>query len=432
MKKLVLAVLVGLTVFATASIAAAEVTVGGAIEMRYDLWDNLDLNDDTEPNSQNFFAQRVLLNVDAKITEGLEAFIELDTENSERAWESTFTYTAVNHQGESLMVKQAWINFMVPGLPVGVKIGHQPLALGHGIWFDTHRGGNDAILLYAKPIEQLLIAGVYFKVVEGSSTDPIVITGSEAHDADVWAALANYTFMPGNTAGVHYTYVRDRASFSPAYLSAHHIGITADGTIGMINYKSEFDYLIAQVNADTNQNPSHNAWAAMLGVGAKLGMANVGIEAAYGTGTNQREASNSRVYGTPYGTTSYDYAFLYNDKIGQGVGFAAIPGYGFGDGTGGFGLANTGYIKVSADVTPMEKLNAGVDVLYLMASSPALPGQARDLGWEIDAHAGYKIYDNLKLDVEGGVFIPGQWYDDIAGLEADTAYGLETKLTVKF
>ncbi len=100
----------------------------------------------------------------------------MDSVNSERVWGVNQTdgavFSAVNYQGESLRVRQAWINFMVPGLPVGVKIGHQPLALGHGISLDTHRDGTDAILVYSKPIPDLLVAGVYAKVVEGSSSAP--------------------------------------------------------------------------------------------------------------------------------------------------------------------------------------------------------------------------------------------------------------------
>ena len=491
MKKFVLAVLVGLTVFATASIAAAEVTVGGEMEMRYDLWGNLDLNkqfnqDEVGSQVQNFFADRILLNVDAKITEGLEAFVELDSSGfsvfgtpisfpaDERvAGVNRLNFTGidspVNYQGEKLAVRQAWINFMVPGIPVGMKVGHQPLALGHGISLDTHRMGTDAILLYSKPIEQLLIAGVYAKVVENSDNEPglrdigglggsIFATGNEHHDADVYAALANFTFMPGNTVGMNYLYVHDAATFGAGAVGhLHNIGITADGVIGPMNYKAEVDY--QNINQDGHggipstelQSGINNSWAAMLGVGAKLAMVNVGLEAAYGTGTTANKTSGSRTYLSPYGETSYNYAFLYNDKIGQGP-LGTGGGHGLGDGTGGFGLANTGYLKLTAGLNPTDKLGVDMAVLYLRASASSFNGQSRDLGWEVDAHAGYKIYDNLNLDITGGVFVPGAWYafngdasptefgpsavkdetDPNSSFKRNLAYGLETKLTVKF
>ena len=88
MKKLLLALIVGLMVVAgSASLAAAEITVGGELEVRYDVWKDINLNNQVGASeTQNFWSERVLLNVDAKITEGLEAFVELDTENTEFLW----------------------------------------------------------------------------------------------------------------------------------------------------------------------------------------------------------------------------------------------------------------------------------------------------------------------------------------------------------
>lgn len=497
MKKLMLAALVGLMVIATAGVAAAEITVGGSMEMRYDLWNNLDLNRNLNQNTtttqtQNFFADRILLNVDAKITEGLEAFVEMDTTTNGKVDERlagaqstdlTAKDSALNYQGERLAVRQAWINFMIPGLPVGLKVGHQPLALGHGITLDSHRYGQDAILLYSKPIDQLLLAGVYVKALENSSGAPAVLNGNEHKDVDVWAALANYTWAPNNTAGLFYLYahdgtnvpgVADNTGATMAVARLHWVGLSADGALGPVTYKAEVDYqdVNGQRHTDTENGEQgvNNAWAGLLGVGAKVAIVNVGAEAAYGTGTtgNARfgsqigssTATGARTFATPYGATSYNYAFLYNDKIGQGTaGVGSFNqggggGLGLGDGTGGFGLANTGYVKVTAAVNPMDKLGIDLAALYLRASAPSFPSQSRDLGWEVDAHAGYKIYDNLNLDVTGGVFIPGAWYayagrpagsitvanktqltdgnDPNSPLKRNLAYGLETKLTVKF
>ncbi len=106
---------------------------------------------------------------------------------------------------------------------------------------------------------------------------PRNLNGNEHHDADVWAALANYTFMPGNTVGINYLFVHDAAtqnvagtftaahyiidqnpasltfgtlisvpaSSTPSQTGAmhlHNIGVTADGVIGPITYKAEYDY----------------------------------------------------------------------------------------------------------------------------------------------------------------------------------------------
>jgi hypothetical protein len=197
-----------------------------------------------------------------------------------------------------------------------------------------------------------------------------------------------------------------------------------------------------------------------------MDIAKVGLDVAYGTGNSWNDANviynpsglgtardnNDHAYATPYNATSYNYAFLYNDKIGQGV-LGTGGGQGLGDGTGGFGLANTGYAKLSAGFTPMDKLSAGIDVLWLRASATPIPEQSRDLGWEIDANVGVKIYDNLKWDIQGGVFLPGAYYafqgrtsnagvsnteqltdpTNLASpIKRDLAFGAETKLTMNF
>jgi len=488
MKKMLFALLVGVMMIGTASIAAAEVTVGGSLEVRYDLWNNLTLNRMvTVDNTQNFFAERILLNVDAKVAEGLEGYVELVSSNGdvspidERGWgfdggiNDNASVSAMNYEGERMAVKQAWINFMIPGAPVGIKIGHQPLALGHGIFLDSHRMGQDAILIYSKPIPELLVAGVYVKSLENSSTVPSTNTGvaiANTHkDVDVYAALANYTWMENNTVGVFYLYghdatnvpgVLDRNGNAANVAKIHDLGMTMDGAIAGINYKGEVDYQNINANGGGIGFGVNNAWAAMLGGSYNvMNIATVGMDAAYGSGTSgngrfgsqqySSTATGPRTFQNPYGTTSYNYAFLYNDKIGQGM-YGTGAGLGLGDGTGGFGLANTSYLKLTVGATPMDRLNVGLDFLYLRASASSYPTQSRDLGWEVDANVGYKIYDNLKLDVNGGVFVPGAWYafqgrpsnvgtavntltdptNASSPIRRQLAFGAETKLTLNF
>ncbi len=515
MKKLVIALtLVGAMIMGFASMAAAEVTVGGSVDIRYDLWKNINLNTGaSEFQSVNFFDERVMVNVDAKVTQGLEGFVEFDTDNQN--WgrqtspgdipsylnnEPSLEYAgAGNARLGTIAIRQAWINAMVPGIPVGVKIGHQPLALGHGIWLDTSRYGSDAILAYAKPMPALLVAGAYVQMGQNGPTNPAnngafnrigaglgtnnlkdTLNTDKVHSgAHAYAALANYTWMPNNTVGINVTYVRDHSSLDGALSSilgnignghriwATNVGIPVDGTIGMVNYKGEFDWLYTNTKNIFGQGLSYteSGFAGMLGANVNLmKMANVGMEAAYGTGNSAQDPQifynpggaapggskhMDHAYYTPYDSTSYNYAFLYNDKIGQGP-LGSGGGFGFGDGYGGFGLANTGYIKVSASVTPTDRLKAGLDFLYLRASEAAIAGQSRDLGWELDGNVGYKLYDNLSLDLTGGVFDPGAWYsykghgavantailtdptDGTSPIKRNVAWGMETKLSMKF
>lgn len=458
MKIFKLAVLAGLMIVGLASTAMAEITVGGSIATRYDMFHNMDLNDTTAVDSKNFFNSRIMLNVDAKVTEGLQGFVEIDTATD--LWGQPGTAIVnpfsnagngvvgsnpsyFDHNGNNMAIRQAWVNFMVPGTPVGVKIGHQGFALGHGIWLDTTRYGSDGILVYAKPMDSLLVAGAYAKGAEGFTNvfpTSMAVTNASVCDADFYAVLANYSFMENNTAGVHVSYVTDGNTFGGNDLWATNVGLVADGTMGMVTYKAEFDWLHVNLKdvIAVGTDFTNDGYAGILGASVNVNPVTVGVEAGMGTGGNINENAGigSLGYFTPYNITSYNYAFIYNDKVGQdvtGAGNGLRGGNGFGTGHGGFGLANTMYAKLSAKAAPMDRLKAGMDVLYLRAHNTVVAGQSKNLGWEIDANVSYKLYDNLTLNVNGGYFIAGKWYAyGAAALPTDNAYALETSLVMKF
>lgn len=448
MKIFKLAVLAGLMIVGVASSAMADVTVGGTIATRYDMFHNMDLNDATTPDSKNFFNSRIMLSVDAKVTEGLQGFVEIDTATDMWGRSANLDFftntnkgTYFNRNGNNMMIRQAWVNFMVPGTPVGVKIGHQGFALGHGIWLDTTRYGSDGILVYAKPMDSLLIAGAYAKGSESlSSVNPgtgsYTLAGSNS-DADFYAVLANYSFMENNTAGMHVSYVDDKSFTGTGTandLWATNVGLVADGTIGIVTYKAELDWLHANVRDGVALGTDFktDGFAGILGASVNVKPVTIGVEAGMGTGAKTTD-NGKGAYQTGYNITSYNYAFIYNDKVGQGIGGTGGGG-GFGTGYGGFGLANTIYGKVSVKAAPMDRLTAGMDVIYLSAHHTTIANQSNALGWEIDANASYKLYDNLTLNVNGGYFIAGKWYEyaNAAVNKTDNAYALETSLVMKF
>ena len=44
-------------------------------------------------------------------------------------------------------VREAWVNFNLPGVPVNVNAGHQLLSLGNGWFFRSMKYGSDAWVL---------------------------------------------------------------------------------------------------------------------------------------------------------------------------------------------------------------------------------------------------------------------------------------------
>ncbi len=230
--------------------------------------------------------------------------------------------------------------------------------------------------MYAKPVPAVLLAGAYVQMSQSQPSVPLnsgafnrtPLAGGSAlglaqntfiqkGDAKAYAALANFTWMENNTIGFNATYVHDADSAATLLggdrrIWATNAAIVADGTIAGLTYKAEGDWLhtdTENVFGDPNGSPSYivNAFAAMLGANMNvMNVANLGAEAAYGTGNsagdpqifyNPGEAAaggskhQDHAYYTPYNSTSYNYAFLYNDKIGQGP-LGSGGGFGFGDG----------------------------------------------------------------------------------------------------
>ena len=167
MKKITVLLLGILMLFAVAADTFAETTVGGTIDVRGRWRENdNDLNKD-EYGSTAFWEEKVNLWVDAKIAEGLKGYVELQSDGSDgfTAWgTSRPTSTAApnsflneNRSYGAMEIRYAYIDFMIPKTPVGIKIGHFPgcprtqhlgryILLGLGWPFDlffTNKGIND-------------------------------------------------------------------------------------------------------------------------------------------------------------------------------------------------------------------------------------------------------------------------------------------------
>ena len=115
-----------------------------------------------------------------------------------------------------LDVLEAWIQHKFNmGVPAGIKVGHMPLKLGNGLFFDHSKFGDDAIMFFVNPTKELHVALLTAKFTEGTTT--------AADDADAYIALMTYT--SGKTSvGADFTYIDD----SRNYISSSGV-LTAQG-----------------------------------------------------------------------------------------------------------------------------------------------------------------------------------------------------------
>ena len=119
-------------------------------------------------------------------------------------------------------IRYAYIDFMIPKTPVGIKIGHFPVVLGHSIWADTSYWGSDGLLIYSSPIKELMIG---LGTLKGFET----ATNSERADADLYVLMANYTFIPKNTAGFNASYITRSGGKNNILGNTYWSGLSADG-----------------------------------------------------------------------------------------------------------------------------------------------------------------------------------------------------------
>ncbi len=524
MKK-ALVVLIGVlmaVMFAAESYAAIE--VGGTIDAR-GRWreNNNDLNKN-QYGSTAFWQEKVNLWVDAKIAEGLRGYIELQSggATSSKGWmnwgtsrsgtcggSADITTTACTttastdsapnsllneNRGLGFMeIRYAYIDFMIPSTPVGIKIGHFPVVLGHSIWANTGIWGSDGLLIYAVPVKELMIALGTLKGFETNSN-------TTRSDADLYVLMANYTFIPKNTLGLNASYVlragarghggavaneywsdlsaggaindgANSAAFDNVNnLRLWNIMLTADGAFDFgLGYKFEIDKQLGRLdqqgyeelytNGTHSSNFKANGLALLLGVDYKIAdIAKVGFDVAYGSGDKCGEyeapaagsqtgnrCKNSGNYFEGYiNFNDYGYTMIYEDIVGQkrAKGVRVGDTYTSGLTSTDFGLYNTMYAKVGASVTPLKDMNIDLNIYYLKAVQSYYYGQSKNLGGEIDLTFGYNIFKNLKWTFMAGYFLAGQHYEELAydvngtnttdRVGDSNAWAFEQKLSLKF
>ncbi|QWR76673.1 alginate export family protein [Candidatus Magnetomonas plexicatena] len=410
---------------------------------------------------RSWYDTRVRLSVDAKVSDTVEGFIELESGTSNSSdtvmWGSssgaTGLYTAGNAKSNTLYIRQAWIQYAKNGY--GVKVGHQPLILGNGLFFDHTKFGDDAIVAFVQPVKDLTIAALTAKFKEGSGATT-GISQNNADDGDAYVLLASYKTPHFNLSG-DITFVNDQSFYSTAGQNAHlwNFGLRADGTIGQLTLRGDLELqtgslrILDSSRAEGYLDAHAQGWAFLAGVDYKLiAPVKLTLEFAYGSGDGtdynaNRTTSNSTTLKSFITTQGLDqhYTFVYDY-----MSYSACSKLANGDVSGTFsqnnGLCNTMYLKggVTADLT--KSLYGELNVYWLRAArAVSIYGNTGDtatyssstytstinyhtpsteLGWEIDAKLQYKLAKNLKYWVEGGYFFTGAAYDQIKNITYNT------------
>lgn len=453
------AALLLVSLLGAASIAsAADVTVNGEIGIRSRYFSELDLNkNDTDADAhQSYNQERVLfeVNVKADTIKGKIAIwndfdnwgrFEAPLANGTTAgsWSPYLSSPTATNSG-ILTVREAWVDFQIPGLPLGIKAGHQFVTYGDGWFFRSAYMGSDAWVAYL-PLGDHIVSLVDVKAFEGA-------TGSSRDDVDAYTAAGVFKMSDALQGGVNVTVIKDRAGIlaagytriltgtaapaGAADLTLTNVGLTVASAVGAGKVKAEVDiqdgkWRKGALGGTDDMKFSGNQLVAQGSFPISPVTINATLARGSGDKYNPATGTGSKYEGmVDLMDLTQHYTFLYEYKVKTAAGAQYTS------------FANTTAASIGAMVKVAKSLVLGGDVWYLMATekaniNPAVGGYgtgvpSHDVGTEVDLKANWTLSPNLTWNWVAAYFKPGDVYKQANGTGTDAATGLQGVLIFKF
>jgi len=246
-------ILVVLAMVCISSIAlAADVAVGGSVSIRSRNFDTLSLDKNVKTSNQIDTQERVMVNVDAKsgdIKAKISIWNDFDTWGkagsgivgntfeTSQGLTSTPVGTAGNYNKNTIAIRESWILFPVVNTGFFVKVGHQLLQLGNGLFFRSQHFGSDAWVIFRDDGPNHL-GFVNVKFIEGNT--------SRSDDVDAYVLVDTYKISDAAKVGIDITAANDRKNAlglagGTNETQAQNIGVNFAGKLGPVNLKAQFD-----------------------------------------------------------------------------------------------------------------------------------------------------------------------------------------------
>ena len=429
MKKL-LVVLVVLAMTVVSSLAFAEVTPSVEMYIRSRSFTNLDFHDKVTDRAADA-QERVRLNFDLKagdvkgrvtIENDWDTFGRLEAPQgngqTSPGWTvvSGVTPTGVSSEGR-LNVREAWLDFMVPGTPVQIKAGHMLGQLGNGWFFRSMKYGSDFWKAFVNTGANTF-GLINLKVAENN--------GKVSDDDEAYIIMDSYKLSDTSKISVDLTDVKIRGAkvSGPVVTDAMNLGISFDGKVGPATLKAEFDMQTGKddILVANATDPKYKGNQIVLQAGMPIND-QLSLNATIGRGTGKDVTSTNSDNEAMMTILDADprYTFMYEYKVANPTAGAHA------------GFANTTALGLGADFKASKSVTVGGSIWLLQSTNKVAnvvsttAGQTtNDLGQEIDVNIGWKLADNLSWNWTIGYLMPGD------GLGKDTATGIQGVLTAKF
>jgi hypothetical protein len=442
---------IGLIMAFSMPAAAADVKFNGSY-VAQGTYDNNRSLKDPQGGSIASIWQRARIGTTFNVAEGLTFTTRFDA--MEKVWGAprgsyvvpTATVNNDTTDSENIRFENAFVTFAVP---IGTfEVGYMNRGAWGTVYGNNSETDNGARARYIFVTGPVTVRAVWDKVegYKGVSTSSAP-TAAE-HDSEKFALEGWYKWSAGE-AGVQLQYVLDSSnadSLTTGYKAKYYaINPYAKAKFGPVYVEAELGFATGKYkeylteNATTQVNQDIEAWRGYILANVDLKPAYVGAVAFYASGDKKTTDANGT--GTKYEggvKTGNDFnpcLILMNYDMGRWYGNL---GSGYALASGGNNIDNVFGAQLFAGLKPIPKLDVKLSATYaklnedpLYTATTSIVG--KDLGYEADLTASYKIYDNLEYMIGFGYLWAGDAFKGTnPSYKIDNDYLVTHKLTLTF
>ncbi|MEW6325705.1 MAG: hypothetical protein AB1515_10010 [Nitrospirota bacterium] len=315
-------------------------------------------------------------------------------------------------------VREAHLNIDLN--PVTAVLGRQSLKLGHGIVFDDT---SDAITLIYNAGPTTTITGSLLQVADAGDALGVPGLGND-HDTSIWVlnvgmdhdnhVINIYNALlydqgaaaAGNVGNFIYptgVVVAVPLALGPVdKLWQNFLGISLDAKNGPMTLAAEGSYAVGRYGIPGTGDHRLGGWNLMGDATVDTGGAAVGGTVVYASG--QDPSATTEINATDIaGNFQLGNILLNNEMTSDRDG---------GSLGGGFGGAGILAAKLHASTMPSDKLTVGGALIYARTAERVCQACEREIGWEVDANAAYRVDDNLTVSAGAGYLLTGDGAED--------------------
>jgi hypothetical protein len=424
------------------SASAADVKFSGSYYVYGIYVDNPTFTKDVK-KAQAYYHQRLRVQTTFKIAEGLSLVTRFDAlekpwgygaVGTADAWRASNGYDVTNRAStgaagartqENIEFEHAYIDFTTK---IGrFNVGYQNFFNWGTVFLNSDQAPPG--IKYFVPFGPVTLMAALEKRVEQS------IGAGYRDDADnnIYNLGATLKFGAGD-AGILYQYSDLKATRPLGYKTTMHtinpyakmkfgpVYVEAEGIYGFGKWQDSEVSTVANIDA--------TAYGIYLNAKADLGPAYVGGIFAYMSGDDPATADKREgtfAQALLLGQAWDPMLILWNNALYVGSHRA------IGTGLGVF-FDNAYMLQVYGGFKPVKEADIMLSVTWAKADQDAVKNQiSKDIGYEIDLVAKYKIFNNLEYMIGAGYLITGDYFKGAnAAKEIDNNYMLIHKLTLSF